>query len=411
MSQTADSMDPVKRQYEAYPYPERDPAEERRRLIEGSPSHPVEIDHYLFGGRRDWTRPFRALVAGGGTGDGLIMLAQKLADIGCPAEITYLDLSEASRAVAEARAAARELSSIRFLTADLLEAPRLGPFDYIDCCGVLHHLPDPDAGFRALAGALAPGGGIGLMVYAPYGRTGVYPMQSAFARLLAADPPAEKVRLAREVLGALPETNWFRRNELVGDHRTSDAGLYDLLLHARDRPYTVGQLAAALEQAGLALVSFLEPARYDPLRYLPPSPEIAGRVEALAPLDRAALAEELCGNLKTHVLYAARPGETTVAAPTSPEAVPHLRRGSPAALARHIAASGAITVTAGGLNHVIDMPRSAAPLVARIDGRRSLGAIAAGAGLDWLAFSAAWAPVHGGLTSFNFLHYSRGARR
>ncbi len=40
-------MDPVRRQYETYPYPERDPADEARRLIEGSPSHPVEIDHFL----------------------------------------------------------------------------------------------------------------------------------------------------------------------------------------------------------------------------------------------------------------------------------------------------------------------------------------------------------------------------
>ncbi len=202
-------MDPVRRQYETYPYPERDPADEAKRLIEGSPSHPVEIDHFLYGGRRDWSQPFRALVAGGGTGDGLIMLAVKLADIGCPAEITYLDMSEASRAVAEARAAARGLGSIRFVTGDLLTAPEYGAFDYIDCCGVLHHLADPDAGFRALAEALAPGGGIGLMVYAPHGRTGVYPLQAAFGRLFAGDPPEDQVRLARHVLGGLPETNWF----------------------------------------------------------------------------------------------------------------------------------------------------------------------------------------------------------
>ncbi|HUF85911.1 MAG TPA: class I SAM-dependent methyltransferase [Thermohalobaculum sp.] len=404
-------MDPVRRQYEAYPYPERDPADEARRLVEGSPSHPVEIDHFLFAGRRDWSRPFRALVAGGGTGDGLIMLAQKLADIRAPAEITYIDLAQASRAVAEARAAARNLSSIRFVTGDLLEAPALGPFDYIDCCGVLHHLPDPDAGFRALAQALAPGGGIGLMVYAPYGRTGVYPMQGALARLLGGDPPGEKVRLARTVLEALPQTNWFRKNDLVGDHRASDAGLHDLLLHARDRPYTVGALAAALERAGLGLVSFVEPARYDPLRYLPQSPGIAERVNALAPLDRAALAEELAGNLKTHVLYAARPGEAAEARPTTPEAVPHLRAVAPAALSRHVAGKGAVPVTTDGLRHVMDMPRSAAPLIALIDGRRPLGEIAAAARLDWLAFAAAWAPVHRALTGFNFLHYSRRARR
>jgi hypothetical protein len=77
----------VRAQYEAYPYPHRDPRDEAKRLITGSPSHPLEIDHYLFRGRRDWSRPFRALVAGGGTGDGTIMLAQGLADRSCPAEI------------------------------------------------------------------------------------------------------------------------------------------------------------------------------------------------------------------------------------------------------------------------------------------------------------------------------------
>ena len=38
-------------QYEAYPYPARDPAEEARRLVVGSPSHLREIDHWVFGGR------------------------------------------------------------------------------------------------------------------------------------------------------------------------------------------------------------------------------------------------------------------------------------------------------------------------------------------------------------------------
>jgi SAM-dependent methyltransferase len=402
-------MDPVKRQYETYPYPERDPADEAKRLIEGSPSHPVEIDHFLFGGRRNWSQPFRALVAGGGTGDGLIMLAQKLADIGCPAQITYLDMSKASRAVAEARADVRGLTSIRFVTGDLLTAGEYGPFDYIDCCGVLHHLPEPDAGFAALAGALAPGGGIGLMVYAPYGRTGVYPLQAAFGRLLAGDAPEEQVRMARGALEVLPKTNWFPRNELLGDHRESDAGLYDLLLHSRDRPYAVGELAGALERAGLELVSFLEPARYDPMRYLPP--EWAERVEALEPLERAAVAEQLAGNMKTHIVYAAGPGEAATASPSRAAAVPHLKGVSAQALARHVAAKGGFSVDTDGLDYAIDLPRAAAPLIAAIGGGRSLGDIAAAARLDWMSFGLAWGSVHRGLTGFNLLHYSEGARR
>src|SRR6185312_5849324 len=109
----------VRAQYEAFPYPARDPRDEARRLVTGSPSHPLEIDHYLFAGRRDWRRPFRALVAGGGTGDATIMLAQGLKDRACPGEIIYLDLSAAARRIAEARARERRLDNIRFVTGSL----------------------------------------------------------------------------------------------------------------------------------------------------------------------------------------------------------------------------------------------------------------------------------------------------
>ncbi|GMG82270.1 hypothetical protein LNKW23_14830 [Paralimibaculum aggregatum] len=404
-------MDAVREQYEAFPYPARDPAEEARRLIEGSPSHPLEIDHYLFAGRRDWTQPFRALVAGAGTGDGLVMLAQKLADIGCPAEITYLDMSVAARQVAEARMAARGLAA-RFVTGDLCEAPALGRFDYIDCCGVLHHLPEPDAGFAALAAALAEGGGLGLMVYAPHGRTGVYPLQAAFGALFSGDAPETRLRLGRAAVAALPEGNWLARNPHLGDHRSSDAGFYDLLLHGRDRPYTVTELDAALARAGLARVSFTEPALYDPARYLPESPEIAERLARLSEPERAQIAEHLAGHIKTHTLYAAPAagaGER-LARPASAAAVPHLRGAAPRALAAQVAKSGGFRLTLNGTGFAVTIPAAAAPLIAAADGRASLGEIAARLGLDWLAFSARWGAVHRGLTGFNLLHYSRGAR-
>src|SRR3546814_8024740 len=90
--------------------------------------------------RRDFTKPFRALIAGGGTGDATIMLAKQLSDVAArmsgsaaaAGEVVYLDLSTGARKVAEARAAARGLSNIRFVTGSLLELESLalGTFDY-----------------------------------------------------------------------------------------------------------------------------------------------------------------------------------------------------------------------------------------------------------------------------------------
>jgi hypothetical protein len=78
-------------QYETFPYPQRDPRDEARRLIIGSPSHLREIDHWVFSARRSRSTPLRALVAGGGTGDGTIMLATHMIREKQAGEITYLD--------------------------------------------------------------------------------------------------------------------------------------------------------------------------------------------------------------------------------------------------------------------------------------------------------------------------------
>lgn len=387
----------VRAQYEAFPYPPRDPADEARRLITGSPSHIVEIDHHLFAGRRDFSRPFRALFAGGGTGDGTVMLAQQLADRGAPAEIFHLDLSAASQAVAAARAAARGLDRVRFVRGSLLDLPALGlgPFDYIDCCGVLHHLDDPLAGLRALEGALADGGGMGLMVYAPFGRTGVYPLQ-ALLRTLTADvaAPADKVPVARRLLGQLPETNWFRRNPLVQDHvNLGDAGLYDLLLHSRDRAFTVMELAQLVAGARLRIVGFVNPVRYEPAAYLQDA-DLLGRLARLQPLERCAFAEILAGNIKTHALYVTRAGNQseTVARPDGPGVVPVMRDDDGPALGARAETNRIVRLHYDGIDIRLPLPPLAAPILARIDGRRTLGDIhtglaAAGAGpADWAAF-------------------------
>ncbi|MEM7191092.1 MAG: class I SAM-dependent methyltransferase, partial [Pseudomonadota bacterium] len=401
-------MDAVRQHYEAFPYPARDPVDEATRLITGSPSHPVEIDHFLFAGRRDWSQPFRALVAGGGTGDGLVMLTQKLADLGCPAEVTYIDMSEASREIAEARIAARGLS-VRFITGDLLSAPDHGPFDYIDCCGVLHHLPDPDAGFRALAEALSPDGGMGLMVYAPHGRSGVYPLQDAFGALFDGLPPGDRIGPARAALERLPEAHPFRRNTVVGDHRDGDAGLYDLLLHSRDRAYSVSELTDALDRAGLALAGLLEPVRYDPMQYLPA--EMSGNVKALDENARRAVGEQLAGNIKTHIAYAVPTGRAkTVARPTKPDLIPWISGVDPRALAREVQRNGRATVTLDGHGYPISIPAESAGALAAVGQGRTLEDIARTAGLDWMAFQTAWGPIHRALSGVNLIHYSIGAR-
>jgi SAM-dependent methyltransferase len=384
-------------QYEAYPYPKRDPRDEAKRLVVGSPSHIREIDHWIFGAARPASRPLNALIAGGGTGDGTIMLAQQMTSLGRPGGVTWLDRSGAAQAIAQARAAARGLTNIVWQQRSLLDLPAsaFGPFDYIECCGVLHHLPDPAQGLRALLSVLAPGGGVGLMVYAPYGRTGVYMMQDALRRLAPSDEvPRQRLDIARRVMRHLPETQWLRRNRIFDDHiNGGDAGLYDLLLNPRDRAYTVSELSALVEDAGLRVTCWVEPIRYDPVPMLP-DPKLRARVEAMHPTERAALAEALAGNMAVHIIYCVRATDAVRQPdPCAETAVPVCREIDGETLARRIRPDGTLPVTFDGLHTPVALPALATAILPLVDGQRSvgqIGAILAARGTKPEAFLKAW---------------------
>lgn len=318
----------VKAQYERYPYPPRNPADETRMLFPTGMDQLDRLNHHVWGGARDLSR-LKMLVAGGGTGDATVYLAEQLSALHPQKQpcIVHLDLSQSSLEIAQARVKARGLSCVQFVQGSLLEARELladlddhqgqaiGGFDYINCSGVLHHLSDPDAGLRALLEVLAPQGAMGIMLYGQYGRTGVYQMQELLRSLFRGDEsPEEKVALCKKVISSLPPTNWFaRQREQLMDLQMGDAAIYDLLLHPQDRAYTVAQVYEFLEQAGLELVDFVHldgtaRRQYDPDNYWS-DPQLQARLAELAPAQRQGVAELAAGNMLKHSFYCVPKGQ------------------------------------------------------------------------------------------------------
>jgi SAM-dependent methyltransferase len=136
-------------------------------------------------------------------------------------------------------------------------------FEHVVCTGVLHHLPDPDAGLRALRDVLTPSGAMQLMVYAPYGRAGVYLLQ-AYCRELGVGSSAPEIRDLAASLKALPQDHPLvplLRN--APDFR-DEAALADALLNPQDRPYSVPQLFDLISEAGLQFGRWVRQAAYLP---------------------------------------------------------------------------------------------------------------------------------------------------
>ena len=316
-----------------------------------------------------------------------------LAAAGLDAEVVHLDISAASSQIAKARIDARGLTNTAFVQGAIEDLPKLGlgEFDYIDCCGVLHHLADPVAGLRTIRAALKPEGGLGIMVYAPLGRTGVYHAQAMLQMIAGAAPDPERITAARDLLANLPESNWLKRNPYVGDHvDLGDSGIYDLLLHRRDRAYSVPELAGLMQQGGVRPVNFVDPARYEPNVYFNDA-KMAQHTQSLNWIQRCAFAELLAGNMKTHILYAVRDNNrnNTLAVADTPETVPVLRDGDGPALAAQIKPGMSLNIDMEGVKISLPLPDLAAPILARIDGTRSLAEIHAGLGdaaPDWEGF-------------------------
>jgi hypothetical protein len=284
---------------------------------------------------------------------------------------------------------------------------------------VLHHLPDPAAGLAILAAALRDDGGIGLMVYGALGRIGVYHLQAILRQLAAGEPDAARLDLVRRLLKQLPTTNWFARNPFLRDHlNVGDAGVYDLLLHSQDRAYTVPELVELVGAAGLAITGLIEPWRYEPTSYLSDG-ALLKRVAALAWLARAEMAESWVGILMVHFCFALKTGRaaTAVAQPHDPAMIPVLREGSGIESAKDLKPGGALTARADGVEARFALPRRAGPILARIDGRRSLADIHAdlaageGARFEWTAFKEEFDRLYGVFNAVNKMFLSRDSNQ
>lgn len=191
------------------------------------------------------------LVAGCGTGRQSVMAGLAY---GPAARILAVDLSRASLAYAARMTRRFGLSNIRYAQADILGLVDLDQrFDVIECMGVLHHMAEPMAGWRVLAGLLRPGGTMRVGLYSRHARTLVDTGRAMIAARGLDTGAASIRRFRHEVLSApgplaaLPAAS--------ADFFTT-SGIRDLLFHVQEHTFTIPDLARCLDELGLEFLGF-----------------------------------------------------------------------------------------------------------------------------------------------------------
>lgn len=237
-------------------------------------------------------RTWQILDAGCGTG----VSTDYLCHLNPGSTVLAVDISAGALEVARERTrrsgAAGQVRELRIEQRSLLDLAGEGPFDYINSVGVLHHLREPEAGLRALAGLLRPGGLLHLFLYADGGRWEVHRTQRALAQL-AVGTGEEGLRLGRQLLAELPDSNRLRRHheQRWALDTAADANFADMYLHPQETSYNLERLMAFVASAGLDFAGFSNPEVWDPARLL--QGELLERAQRLPERQRWALVEDL----------------------------------------------------------------------------------------------------------------------
>ena len=238
----------VREQYEENPYP-------RNAAIVVEPPC-VNLDEHVrnlfphapynsLGPRRDPD----ILIAGCGTGPAVVAMAQLF-----PASrILAIDLSLASLAYAQRRTRNAGFKNVEFAQADILQIGAIGrSFDLIESHGVLHHMEDPLAGWRALLSVLRPNGLMALGLYSELARKYLAPGRE----LIAEDgyqSNAGDIRRFRQALIEHGDRARFDRILTSADFFTTST-CRDLLFHVQEHRFTLPQIDAFLKSNRLRLL-------------------------------------------------------------------------------------------------------------------------------------------------------------
>jgi tetratricopeptide (TPR) repeat protein/SAM-dependent methyltransferase len=241
----------VRAQYEEHPYP--------RWMHAPRVAAPCDVNTLL---RRQMPRaafepvraggPLEVLVAGCGTGQHPIQVAQQIED----ARVLAVDLSLSSLGYARRKTDELGLTNIEYAQADILNLGAINRrFDLIESAGVLHHLADPLAGWRVLLDLLLPGGLMMLGLYSELGRRDVV---AARQRIAAQGLPATgaAIRQCRQQLMSDELAPQFQAFLSSRDFYATSA-CRDLLFHVQEHRYTLPQLQATLAQLDVKFIGFM----------------------------------------------------------------------------------------------------------------------------------------------------------
>ncbi|MEK7702431.1 MAG: class I SAM-dependent methyltransferase [Nitrospirota bacterium] len=169
------------------------------------------------------------------------------------ADILATDFSETSLKITQRRNILHGITNVRYQLLDLNQSAEYptGPFDYIECYGVLMSVSDPESVLRSLSERLTDEGILRVMVYPAFGRKPIFQIQR-IANLLGLHSEARPhPNLLRNIILSLPKVHPLHHTFTTYRDSENDIGIVDGFLHPADRAFTGHQFGTLIAGAGL----------------------------------------------------------------------------------------------------------------------------------------------------------------
>jgi SAM-dependent methyltransferase len=195
----------------------------------------------------------KILIAGCGTGQHSIGSASIYKDC----DVLAVDLSLNSLAYAKRKTEELKILNIEYMQADILDIGEIRrKFDIIESAGVLHHMNDPMAGWKALVRCLNNGGLMKIGLYSELARQHIVKIRDEIKKenINVSDDDMKSFR--NQIINS--EKEHHERIKLSSDFYNMSS-IRDLLFHVQEYRFTIPKIKICLEDLGLIFCGFEHP--------------------------------------------------------------------------------------------------------------------------------------------------------
>ena len=208
----------------------------------------------------------KVLELGCGTGEYALWYATNGA-----AEVTGVDLSDGSLALANEKKEAAGVTNVNFMKRDILNLDTTefpdNYFDYAYSVGVLHHTGDPEKGFQELCRVTKPGGVVVVSLYNTYSRA-VLRVKQNICKMIGKDDIDKRARVGRILF---PITMWAL-NKRYGE-TNYEAISYDIFGFPHESVHTGKEVLKWFDKYGIKYKGSFAPLRFSDYFYAYSLPE------------------------------------------------------------------------------------------------------------------------------------------